>query len=51
MFSVVGVCGIKPFVSLREIRVGDITVPFGLWRTTMFLPILIHGEEGGTMEA
>ena len=34
-----------------EIRVGDMTVPMGVWSPIIFLPMVFHGEEGGTKEA
>ena len=34
-----------------EMRMGDITLPEGVWSPIMSLPILFHGEEGGTREA
>ena len=34
-----------------EIRMGDMTVPLEVWSPIIFLPMVFHGEEGGTREA
>ena len=34
-----------------EIRVGEITVPVGVCTPIICLPVVFHGEEGGTREA
>ncbi len=34
-----------------EIKVGDITVPLGVCIPIIFLPVVFHGEKGGTREA
>ncbi len=35
----------------REIKVGDIIVPMGVFSPIICLPVVFHEEEGGTKEA
>ncbi len=45
-----------PHIAMRiylsgEIKVGDMTVPLGVCIPIIFLPVVSHGEKGGTREA